>query len=181
MTSPKDNREQVAIPFTLDEIEPIADDGATYTAEENARFEAEARRERRASLAVSAKAKQVHRDLLRLERFALANDVIFMTFHEQLLASIHYFERFLWDYAPRYLTRHQPNPFAHEACGLMQSDELHRRNVARLRFLPPMSRSERRELLAVFDLIDQTARDEYENPERADLRKLAAKARRPKP
>ena len=180
MTNPKDNREQDAAPFTLDdEIPAFAEaDAPSMTDAELAAYD---RRERRARDAVSAKAKRIHADLLRLERFALRNGVVFMPFHEQLMASIHYFERFLWDYEPHHLTRHQPNPFADEACGLMRSDELHRRNVARLRFLPPMSRRQRRELLAAFDLIDQTARDEYENPERADLRKLAAKARRPKP
>ena len=178
MTNPKDNREQDSTPFFLDD-EGFAEQTASSMTD--AEFAAIERRENRARSAVSGKAKQIHADLLRLERFALRNGVIFMTFHEQLLAGIHYFERFLWDYDPRHLTRHAPNPFAHEACGLMDDDTAHSRNVARLNFLPPMTRRERRELLAALDLIDHTARTAYENPERADLAKFAREARRPKP
>lgn len=72
------------------------------------------RREDRARAALTSKAKKVHADLLRLERFALRNDVIFMPFHEALLASVHYFEQFLSDYDPGYLTDYQPNPLDQE-------------------------------------------------------------------
>jgi hypothetical protein len=86
------------------------DEDPDFTPEQIKHFEREERRERRARAALTSKSKKVHADLLRLEGFALRNGIIFMPFHEVLLASVHYFEQFLSDYDPGYLTDRQPNP-----------------------------------------------------------------------
>ena len=97
-----------------DEIPLFADPDAPAPTMTDAELAAYDRRERRANAAIARKTKQIHTELLRLERFALRHG-IFMEDHQPLQASIHYLEWFLSIYDSAPLPAYQPNPFASEA------------------------------------------------------------------
>jgi hypothetical protein len=101
--------------FAPDDPRLISEQTQEFTPEEVAAFEREQRREQRANAAVASKAKKIHAQMLTLERFAMRQGVIFMTFHEILLSSIHRLELFISDYDPNFIKTTDAEPDAPEA------------------------------------------------------------------